>query len=129
MKNHSVFYTRSAAILGMLDVLLVPVYFGHLSNQQVTSELEKGSHLNLWKFWTLAMSFHLIHSAILYFLPDRGRKDVWWAMFLGTIGFCGGVYLGAITQNEYFGVMSQFGLLTLILAWGVLAFGKPSKSE
>jgi uncharacterized membrane protein YgdD (TMEM256/DUF423 family) len=42
-------------------------------------------------------------------------------MLVGIVGFSGGIYLHSITRNEIFDLVSQIGLLTLILAWGKLA--------
>ena len=125
-KNHTHFYTRSAAILALLAVLLVPVFIHHVANEHGVIGHADRSHLDGWKLWDVAMSFHLIHAAVLYFLADKNRKDVWWTMLFGIIGFCGGIYLDAITQIELFGFISHLGILTLVLAWGLLAFGQPS---
>ena len=126
-KNGGHFHRRCAAILALIAVLLVPVYQHHLVNEQVTSRLEPMSNLNTWKFWNLALSFQLIHAAVLYFLVGRARKDVWWALFAGIVGFSGGIYLSTMTQMESFSALSQIGLLTLMVAWGVLVFrGSPA---
>jgi len=117
-KKKTDFYTRCAACLGLLALLIVYVFFTHLSNQAS----REFSEIRSWNRWNIAVPFHLIHAVMLYYLAGKETKDVWWAMFLGTIGFAGGIYLDTMTRMEIFGVVSSFGLLTLTLAWGVLVF-------
>lgn len=79
-----------------------------------------------WKnaqFWQTAAHFHFVHALVLYYLAEKGRISVWWVMFAGVLGFSGGLYLLATTGLENSDAVSCIGEVTLLVAWGALAFG------
>lgn len=55
-----------------------------------------------------------------------------WLMFIGVIGFCGGLYLYAITQEEWVRSIIPVGGVLLISSWIALIlaiFSKPTVSN
>ncbi len=116
-------YLRASAILAFLGFVAEVV--GCQWNVNVQGHADYGTAS--WKgaqFWQTAAHFHFVHALVLYYLAEKGRKSVWWVMFAGVLGLSGGLYLMATTGHEDFAILAGFGEVTLLVAWGALAFGE-----
>ena len=75
-----------------------------------------------------AVRYQLIHAAALVGLaalivrPWPALQWVAWAWALGTVLFCGSLYLLAFTGLRGFAHVAPLGGLAFIVGWGLLAF-------
>ena len=75
-----------------------------------------------------AVRYQLIHAAALVGLaalivrPWPALQWVAWAWALGTVLFCGSLYLLAFTGLRGFAPVAPLGGLAFIVGWGLLAF-------
>ena len=109
-----------AAFSGMLAVILrafgAHALKGHLPPDQMDVYL-------------LASQYHFYHTLALLFLGLLALKfpgNAWlgWGtalMVAGLVLFCGGLYLKIITGQQWIGVVSPLGGISLILSWLLVA--------
>ena len=97
-----------------------------------------GSHLfemnGLQGIWKTASNIHLFSSAALLglaaLLVKRGSQSLnWgaWLIVLGTVIFCGSIYLHVITGRTFSGVTPSGGLLMMV-GWLLVIFAFLRKS-
>lgn len=76
--------------------------------------------------WKTAVLYHALHATaiVLYGLFDRTREAAWvgWCFFLGTVVFSGTVYALALGSPRWFGAITPFGGVLMIVAWFAFAW-------
>ncbi|AOE49005.1 membrane protein [Kangiella sediminilitoris] len=104
-----------------------------------------GSHVlsaklteNSLRLFTLGVNYQIYHALGLLAIgmifdqyPNRKTVISGWLMFVGIIGFSGGLYFYALTLSEWVRSIIPVGGLLLISSWLVLIlaiFTKPTKT-
>ena len=114
---NSTIATRSAAIVGLLAVLLGA--FGAHGLKDLLA------HNGTAAIWEKAVFYHFIHAVMLFLLAERKVLPtiVWWCFLAGIFIFSGSLYLLAVTDLKYMGAITPIGGLSLIVGWLGLALG------
>ena len=83
--------------------------------------------------WEKAVFYHFIHAVMLFLLAQRPplKAGPWWCFLAGTAFFSGSLYLLAVTNWHWLGVLTPFGGLSLLSGWVWLAVsaGNQGKTE
>jgi len=80
--------------------------------------------------WHTAALYHLAHAVVLLVLSTRPRARcsvAFWAFAAGIVVFSGSLYLLALTNLKWLGVVTPLGGVSLLAGWLLLAlqgFGK-----
>ncbi|MEI6075813.1 MAG: DUF423 domain-containing protein [Verrucomicrobiota bacterium] len=102
---------RIASTMGLLAVILGA--FGAHGLKQVLA------HNGTVLIWEKAVFYHFIHSVMLFVLT--GRKDfpavAWWSLLAGITFFSGSLYLLALTDARWLGMITPLGGLCFIVGW------------
>ena len=79
--------------------------------------------------WEKAAFYHFIHTVMLFVLAERKvfPAVAWWGFFTGIVLFSGSLYLLAITNLHWLGVVTPVGGASLLLGWLALVF-QPGRS-
>ena len=74
--------------------------------------------------WDKAVFYHFIHAVMLFILADRKPfpAAAWWSFLAGILFFSGSLYLLAVTNLKWFGVITPVGGILFLLGWAWLAF-------
>ena len=82
-----------------------------------------GHYLDVYKTAVNYQMWHALLLAVVAMLPEE-RLLNWagWFSFLGIVLFSGSLYLLAISKISWLGMITPFGGLAFLLAWGLLAF-------
>ncbi len=113
---------RTAALLGALAVGLGA--FGAHGLKDLL--LHNGSTA----VWEKAVFYHFIHALVLFVLAQRStiQRGPWISFLLGIFLFSGSLYLLALTNLKWFGIITPLGGLSFITGWLWLA-AKPLVSK
>jgi uncharacterized membrane protein YgdD (TMEM256/DUF423 family) len=114
--------SRIAAAAGFLAVAL-----GAFGAHALRKLLVDNGTTEIWK---TAVFYHLIHAVMLYLLAPRKPfpKLAWWGFLVGIVIFSGSLYLLAVTNVKWLGVVTPFGGVSLLVGWGCL-FVKPKVDD
>jgi uncharacterized membrane protein YgdD (TMEM256/DUF423 family) len=109
--------TRIAAIAGLLAVALGA--FGAHGLKDLLA------HNGTAAIWEKAVFYHFIHAVMLFLLAERKvfPAIVWWCFLAGIIIFSGSLYLLAVTDLKWLGVITPLGGLSFMVGWLGLALG------
>ncbi len=104
------------AIAGFIGVAMGA--FGAHGLKHVLSE----HHLDVYKTAVSYQMWHALLLALIGVLPHR-RLLVWagWLTGAGIVLFSGSLYLLAIFDLGWLGIITPFGGVAFLLAWGLLA--------
>jgi uncharacterized membrane protein YgdD (TMEM256/DUF423 family) len=118
MKNTTA--TRIAAAAGFLAVVL-----GAFGAHGLKNILEQNGTMTIWE---KAVFYHFIHAVMLFILAERKifPAIAWWSFLTGIVIFSGSLYLLAVTNILWLGVVTPFGGLAFLIGWGCLVFKKTS---
>jgi len=110
--------TRVAAITGFLAVALGA--FGAHGLKEILVRNDTAA------VWQTAVLYHLIHAVMLFVLASRNplARFPWLAFLIGIVIFSGSLYLLAITNVRWLGVVTPFGGASFLAGWLCLAFRK-----
>ena len=110
----SVLLFRIAAGLCFLAVAL-----GAFGAHGLRSTLETRGMLDVWN---KAVLYHFIHAIALLVLALHGsvNRGAWWLLFGGIFLFSGSLYLMALTNLRWLGVVTPFGGLCFLAGWAWL---------
>lgn len=120
---------RQFAIAGALSALLAVLLgaFGAHALREILTPNAQG-------LWHTASQYHFYHAlgllAVAALGGDAGRApgDGWlrasgWSLVVGTLLFCGSLYLMALTGWRWLGPVTPLGGLAFIAGWLALALG------
>src|SRR5437867_11958233 len=107
-------YIRIAAVLCFLAVAL-----GAFGAHGLRATLETRGMLDVWN---KAVLYHFIHAIALFVLALFGvtNRDAWWLLFAGIFLFSGSLYLMALTNLRWLGLVTPLGGLCFLAGWSWL---------
>ena len=105
---------RVAALLCFLAVAL-----GAFGAHALKSTLEARGRLDVWN---KAVLYHFIHAIALLVLALFGtiNRSAWWLLFAGIFLFSGSLYLMALTNLRWLGLVTPVGGLCFLAGWAWL---------
>jgi uncharacterized membrane protein YgdD (TMEM256/DUF423 family) len=105
---------RIAAVLCFLAVAL-----GAFGAHGLRSSLEARGMLDVWN---KAVLYHFIHAIALLVLALFGtiNRSAWWLLFAGIFVFSGSLYLMALTNLRWLGLVTPVGGLCFLAGWAWL---------
>jgi len=106
---------RVAAVLGFLAVML-----GAFGAHGLKDLLTQNATTAIWE---KAVLYHFIHAVMLFVLAERKSVPVvaWWGFLAGIFIFSGSLYLLAITNMRWLGMVTPVGGVCFIVGWTCLA--------
>jgi uncharacterized membrane protein YgdD (TMEM256/DUF423 family) len=115
--------TRIAAAAGLLAVTL-----GAFGAHGLKPLLERHGTAAVWE---TAVFYHFIHAVMLFLLAERKILPAlaWWSFLAGIVIFSGSLYLLAVTNIHWLGVITPFGGLAFIVGWLALIFQSNSRAD
>jgi len=77
------------------------------------------------------VQFHFYHAigliiiglVLIHFTKSRLIVFSGWLMFVGIVLFCGSLYVLSLTEIRQLGMLTPFGGVAFMGAWGLLAYG------
>ena len=110
----SILLFRIAAVLCFLAVAL-----GAFGAHSLKSTLEGRGMLDVWN---KAVLYHFIHAIALLVLALLGpiNRGAWWLLFAGIFLFSGSLYLMALTNLRWLGLVTPVGGLCFLAGWAWL---------
>jgi len=110
----SILLFRTAAVLCFLAVAL-----GAFGAHSLRSTLEGHGMLDVWN---KAVLYHFIHAIALLVLALFGtiNRGAWWLLFAGILLFSGSLYLMALINLRWLGVVTPVGGLCFLAGWAWL---------
>jgi len=110
----SVLLFRIAAVLCFLAVAL-----GAFGAHSLRSTLEGYGMLDVWN---KAVLYHFIHAIALLILALFGtiNRGAWWLLLAGILLFSGRLYLMALMNLRWLGVVTPVGGLCFLAGWAWL---------
>jgi uncharacterized membrane protein YgdD (TMEM256/DUF423 family) len=110
----SISLLRIAAALCFLAVAL-----GAFGAHGLKSTLESRGALDVWN---KAVFYHFIHAIALLVLALYGvlNRGAWWLLFAGIFLFSGSLYLMALTNLRWLGLVTPLGGLCFLAGWAWL---------
>jgi len=69
--------------------------------------------------WKTAVLYHVTHAVMLFVLAQRQplKRGPWWSFFVGIVIFSGSLYLLAVTNAHWLGVMTPVGGVSFLVGW------------
>ena len=115
---------RLVIVCGAL-LMVLAIVFGAFGAHALTDILERNNKL---KAFTTASQYHFYHAFALLllgvlmqlFATLKYKKLIFILMLLGTLFFCGSLYVLAIFNIMWLGAVTPIGGVLLILSWGML---------
>lgn len=106
-----------AALAGFTGVAMGA--FGAHGLKPILSE----HYLDVYKTAVNYQMWHALLLAVVAMLPQQ-RLLTWtaWSLVAGIVLFSGSLYVLAISKIGWLGMITPFGGLAFLLAWGLLAF-------
>jgi len=106
-----------AALAGFTGVTMGA--FGAHGLKHILSE----HYLDVYKTAVNYQMWHALLLAVVAVLP-RQRLLTWaaWSIVIGILLFSGSLYILAISKVGWLGMITPFGGVAFLLAWGLLAF-------
>jgi len=116
----SVLLFRIAAALCFIAVAL-----GAFGAHTLKSTLEGRGMLDVWN---KAVLYHFIHAIALLVLALFGtiNRGAWWLLFAGILLFSGSLYLMALINLRWLGLVTPLGGLCFLAGWAWLVIA-PTK--
>lgn len=115
-------HARIAAIVGFLAVVL-----GAFGAHGLKALLAQNGTAAIWE---KAVLYHFIHAVMLFVLARAGKFPAvaWWSFLAGIFLFSGSLYLLAVTNLHWLGLVTPLGGAGFLLGWAWLAF-PPSRDK
>ena len=118
---------RIAAVSGALAVVLGA--FGAHGLQGLLAQNGTAA------IWEKAVFYHFIHTVMLFALTQRRSLNAgpWWCFFAGIVFFSGSLYLLAVTNMRWLGIITPVGGASFIAGWvwlfvSAAKYGPPDKT-
>src|SRR5436305_1258133 len=113
--NTNVTATRVAALMGFLAVALGA--FGAHGLKDVLARHDTAA------IWEKAVFYHLIHAVMLFVLASRRplARGPWISFLAGILLFSGSLYVLALTNARWLGMITPFGGVGFLVGWLCLA--------
>jgi uncharacterized membrane protein YgdD (TMEM256/DUF423 family) len=107
--------TRVAAVAGFLAVALGA--FGAHGLKTILAQKGTAS------IWETAVFYHFIHAVMLFVLAERKPLPAgpWWCFLAGIMIFSGSLYMLAVTDLRWLGIITPVGGIGLLVGWLWLA--------
>lgn len=106
-----------AAVAGFLGVAMGA--FGAHGLKNILSE----HYLDVYKTAVNYQMWHALLLALIAVLPEHKLlRWAGWSLVAGMVLFSGSLYLLAIFQIGWLGMITPFGGVAFLLAWGLMAF-------
>lgn len=107
---------RLAALMGLLAVTLGA--FGAHGLKEILTRNDTAA------IWDKAVFYHFIHAVMLFVLAQRQpvRNGPWLSFFVGIMIFSGSLYLLAITNARWLGMVTPIGGVSFLVGWLWLFF-------
>jgi uncharacterized membrane protein YgdD (TMEM256/DUF423 family) len=95
------------------------VALGAFDAHGLKSTLELRGALDVWN---KAVFYHFIHAIALLVLALYGvvNRGAWWLLFAGIFLFSGSLYLMALTNLRWLGLVTPLGGLCFLAGWAWL---------
>jgi uncharacterized membrane protein YgdD (TMEM256/DUF423 family) len=105
---------RIAATLCFLAVAL-----GAFGAHWLRSTIESHGMLDAWN---KAVLYHFIHAIALFVIALYGaaNRGAWWLLLAGILLFSGSLYMMALTNVRWLGVITPLGGLCFLTGWAWL---------
>jgi uncharacterized membrane protein YgdD (TMEM256/DUF423 family) len=102
---------RIAAASGALAVTL-----GAFGAHGLRGLLEQNGTAGIWE---KAVFYHFIHTVMLFILAQRRllKAGPWWCFLAGIVIFSGSLYLLAVTNLRWLGIITPVGGVSFIAGW------------
>ena len=113
-----------AALYGFLGVSLGA--FGAHGLKNILTE----HGLEIYKTAVSYQMYHALALGLIALLPKQTLLN--WAGYLFAVGillFSGSLYLLALLDNKWLGIITPFGGLAFLAAWGILAYTGLKKNQ
>jgi len=112
--NSNVYY-RVSAVVGFLAVAL-----GAFGAHGLKEVLLRNDAVAVWQTGAL---YHLVHAVVLLLVAGRApfARAAWWCFGCGTAVFSGSLYVLALTQLKWLGMITPLGGTLLLAGWVLLA--------
>jgi uncharacterized membrane protein YgdD (TMEM256/DUF423 family) len=106
--------TRIAAAMGLLAVVLGA--FGAHGLKELLAQNGTAA------IWEKAVFYHFIHAVMLFVLAERKPFPcvAWWSFLIGISFFSGSLYLLAVTNAHWLGVITPIGGVCFVVGWTCL---------
>ena len=118
---------RIAAVSGALAVVLGA--FGAHGLQGLLAQNGTAA------IWEKAVFYHFIHTVMLFALTQRRSLNAgpWWCFLAGIVIFSGSLYLLAVTNVRWLGIITPVGGASFIAGWiwlfvSAAKYGPPDKT-
>jgi uncharacterized membrane protein YgdD (TMEM256/DUF423 family) len=110
---------RIAAALGLLAVLLGA--FGAHGLKDLLG------HNGTVAIWDKAVFYHFIHAVMLFVLAQMKKPPAvaWWGFLAGIVLFSGSLYVLAVTDMRWLGMITPFGGVAFVVGWVCLLLHPP----
>ena len=122
---NSTLANRVAAAVGLLAVAL-GAFGAHALKEQLA---QNGTAA----IWDKAVFYHFIHALMLFVLAERKPFPAvaWWGFLIGICVFSGSLYLLAVTNRHWLGVITPIGGVSFIMGWTclVISAGRPNTDK
>jgi uncharacterized membrane protein YgdD (TMEM256/DUF423 family) len=107
-------FFRIAAALCFLAVAL-----GAFGAHALRSTLESHGTVDIWN---KAVLYHSVHAIALFVLAFFGaaNRGAWWFLFAGIFLFSGSLYVMALTNLRWLGLITPLGGLCFLAGWAWL---------
>jgi uncharacterized membrane protein YgdD (TMEM256/DUF423 family) len=81
--------------------------------------------------WETAVFYHFIHAVMLFLLAGRKpfAAGAWWCFLAGIVIFSGSLYLLAVTNAHWLGILTPFGGASFLAGWTWLFFSVAKANE
>ncbi|HTB85474.1 MAG TPA: DUF423 domain-containing protein [Candidatus Sulfotelmatobacter sp.] len=111
--------SRIAAAAGLLAVVL-----GAFGAHGLKSLFAQNGMAAVWE---KAVFYHFIHAVMLFVLAQLKTvpRMAWWGFLTGIILFSGSLYLLAVTDEHWLGMVTPFGGIAFIVGWTCLLLHPP----
>jgi uncharacterized membrane protein YgdD (TMEM256/DUF423 family) len=114
---------RISALFGLLAVALGA--FGAHSLKNLLAANQTAA------IWEKAVFYHFIHAVVLFILAERRPLQVgpWFSFLVGILLFSGSLYVLALTNLRWLGVITPFGGVSFIIGWACLLLNPQSSPK
>ena len=108
---------RTAAVVGFIGVV-----FGAFAAHGLEELFQVDTNRRM-EAWNTAVFYHLVHAVVLLVvgLTPRVSKVATISLLVGIVFFSGSLYLEALTNLEWFGLITPVGGVGFLIGWAGLA--------
>ena len=119
--------TNSTALRLAAAFGLVAVGLGAFGAHSLRPLLERNQTAAIWE---KAVFYHFIHAVMLFILAGRTPlpRGPWWLFLAGIVIFSGSLYLLALTNLRWLGIITPLGGISFIAGWACLMICPSAKA-